>query len=884
MEFEGGSFLGPYQILDRIGAGGMGEVYRARDSRLSRDVAVKVLTGSGPIDPARLHRFQQEARAAGALSHPNILAVYDVGSHVGIPYLVFELLEGETLKQEIARGPLVPRKAIDYAIQIANGLSAAHDKGIIHRDLKPGNLFVTSKGGVKILDLGLAKLGEPIDMATGDDHAPTAEVSTPGFAMGTPGYMSPEQILGLPVDGRSDIFCLGAVLHEMLSGQRAFPHSPAESREAILRADPPPLARSHRDVPALARLVRRCLEKSPAQRFQSAHDVGLALRVISGSEDDRPPRLRLRPWAAAGLIVLLALGGLAVRGLFRRGTATQAGRHRVVPLTTFSGREFQPALSPDGKYVAFAWDGETGENVDIYNRPVGSETTLRLTSNPGYDSCPAWSPDGSWIAFIRVSGGEAAIFVVSSAGGPERRLRSLTTWFGSSLDWSPDGKQLLFTDSDSPSGPFGVFLLSPDTLAVRRLTNPSPGYLGDAFPAFSPQGESVAFARLSAFGGFLLGAELSLVPATGGPPRLLDKEPLLIGGLAWTADGREIVFSSSRTGFPSLWRIGVGGDQPRPLWGVDGPELSNTTPAEAIAEISRAFRVSISRTGNRLVYSRGLYDTDIWKVEVPGPKNGRRVPTKLIATTRLEEAPQFSPDGGMLAFASTRTTPTAQIWICNQDGSGCVQLTSLDVACGTPRWSPDGRQIVFDAAREGNGDIFAVEVSTRLIRRITTATSWESVPSWSRDGRWVYFASDRTASWQVWKVPAEGGSAVQVTSGGGFAALESADGRYLYYTKSSSAGIWRLPVEGGTENVVLDLPQCWGHWALDGNGLYVIDTKRGPTIDLFPFSGGRPIRVAILSGGPTCGEAGLTVSPDGRWIAYVDTVRASDLMLIEDFG
>jgi Tol biopolymer transport system component len=885
LEFEVGSFLGPYQILDRIGAGGMGEVYRARDPRLSRDVAVKVLTASGPIDPARLHRFQQEARAAAALSHPNILSVFDVGSHEGIPYLVFELLEGETLSKEIARGGLTARKAIDYAIQIADGLSAAHDKGIIHRDVKPGNIFVTSKGAVKILDLGLAKLREPLDVTPGGSRDPTAEMSTPGFGVGTLGYMSPEQILGLPVDGRSDIFCLGAVLHEMLSGRRAFPHAPAEATQAILREDPPPLARTHREQPALAGLVRRCLEKSPALRFQSAHDVGLALRLIAEQDEGRGPRVRRRHWVAAGLIVLLASSGLAWRLLSGRGTgAAPADRPRVVPLTTFPGREFQAALSRDGQYVAFVWDGENGENLDIYNRPVGTETTLRLTSDPGEDNYPAWSPDGSWIAFIRVSGREAAIFVVSSAGGHERKLRSLRTWFGSSLDWSPDGKNILFTDGDSASGPFGIFLLSPETLGVRRLTNPSARYLGDAFPAFSPQGETVAFARLSPFGGFLLGAELALIPATGGQPRLVDTEPSLIGGLDWSPDGREVIFSSSRTGFPRLWRVAVAGGAPRRLWEDEGPELSNTTPAEAIGQISRAFRVSLSRKGHRLVYARGFYDTDIWKVEAPGPKNEGRPATKLIATTRLEEAPQFSPDGGLLAFASTRTTAAAQIWICRPDGTACTQVTSFDVACGTPRWSADGRQIVFDAAPDGHGDIFTVEISTRLVRRITATPSWESVPSWSRDGRWIYFASDRTASWQIWKVPAEGGSTVQVTSAGGFAAQESTDGRQVYYTKPSSAGIWQLPVEGGAESAVLNLPQCWGHWAVATNGLYVIDTTRGATIEFFAFSGGRPTGVAIPSGGPPCGEAGLAVSPDGRWIAYVDAVRTSDLMLVEGFS
>lgn len=888
MGFETGSFLGPYQILERIGAGGMGEVYRARDPRLSREVAVKVLPESASVDPVRLHRFQQEARAAGALSHPNVMVVFDVGSHDGMPYLVFEMLEGATLKEQITLGPLPPRKAVDYAIQVAEGLAAAHDKGIIHRDLKPGNLFVTRAGRVKILDFGLAKLQEPLDTTAAASGDSSAEISTDtgiGMGMGTAGYMSPEQLQGLPVDQRADIFALGTVLYEMLSGRRAFRgRSAEETREAILRGDPSSLVGVRGIAPALARLVQRCLEKTPTERFQSAHDVGLALRLLSEPEGGHL-RLWRRSVVAAGLVGLVALGLMAVRGRLGYVPGVSVSPPKVVPFTSFSGREFQPALSPDGQYVAFSWDGENGDNFNIYNRRVGSEAMVQLTSDAGDAYSPAWSPDGSWIAFIRVSGADAAVFVVSSAGGPERKLRPLRPWFGSSLDWSPDGKYLLFTDSDSSGGPFGAFLLSPDDLTVKRLTNPSPRYLGDAFPAFSPAGDKVAFARLSASGGLLLGAELSVVPTAGGSTHVITKEPLLIGGLDWTADGREIVFSSSRSGAPSLWRIPVSGGAPRPLWGEEGPVLWNATPAESIVEISRAFRVSISRTANRLVYTRGFYDTDIWKVGAPGAKGASRTPTKLIATTQLEEAPQFSPDGRMLAFGSTRAGPAAQIWVCQVDGSACAQMTSFEVPCGTPRWSPDSHQIVFDAPREGSGDIYAIELSTRLIRRITTTPSEESVPSWSRDGRWIYFASDRGGSWQVWKTPAQGGSAVQVTFGGGFAAFESPDGRDVYYTKSSSPGTWTVPATGGSERLVLNRPNCWGAWAVSNEGIYVIDTqtKRVPTVELFPHGGGPPVDVAVLSGWPPCGEASLAVSPDGRTVAYVDAVRGSDVMMVENF-
>ncbi|HLN93764.1 MAG TPA: serine/threonine-protein kinase, partial [Thermoanaerobaculia bacterium] len=288
MTLSAGTRLGPYEILSPIGAGGMGEVYRAKDPRLGREVAVKVLPASFSKDPDRLRRFEHEARAAGVLNHPNITAVYDIGSVEGSPYVVSELLEGETLRSRLDAGPLAPRKALDYAIQIARGLAAAHEKGIVHRDLKPENLFVTKDGRVKILDFGLAKLirsEEGVDLT----ELPTATVGTePGIVMGTLGYMSPEQVRGKPTDHRSDIFAFGAILWEMLSGRRAFhADTPADTMTAILTKEPPDLSASGRDVPpGLERIVRHCLEKNVDERFHSAHDLAFdleALSTVSGS-------------------------------------------------------------------------------------------------------------------------------------------------------------------------------------------------------------------------------------------------------------------------------------------------------------------------------------------------------------------------------------------------------------------------------------------------------------------------------------------------------------------------------------------------------------------------------------------------------------------------
>ncbi|HYV40392.1 MAG TPA: serine/threonine-protein kinase, partial [Thermoanaerobaculia bacterium] len=313
MALSPGTRLGPYEIVSAVGAGGMGEVYRARDPRLSRDVAIKVLPASFSNDPDRLRRFELEARAAGVLNHPNIIAVYDVGSHEGAPYVVSELLEGETLREVLADGRLPPRQAIDFALQMAQGLAAAHDKGIVHRDLKPENLFITKDGRVKILDFGLAKLTRPETEAGPLTEAPTATAGTePGVVMGTLDYMAPEQVRGKPADVRSDIFSFGAILYEMLSGRRAFRRdSAADTMSAILKEDPPDISPAKRDIsPALERIIRHCLEKKPEQRFHSAHDLAFDLSAAASESGLTRPRLPARTpllWAGAALIALVAV-------------------------------------------------------------------------------------------------------------------------------------------------------------------------------------------------------------------------------------------------------------------------------------------------------------------------------------------------------------------------------------------------------------------------------------------------------------------------------------------------------------------------------------------------------------------------------------------------
>src|SRR6266536_40980 len=444
-----GSRLGPYEIVSPLGAGGMGEVYRAKDPRLGRDVAIKVLPASFSKDPDRLRRFEHEARAAGVLNHPNITAVYDIGSHDGAPYVVSELLEGETLRARLAAGPLSARKALDYAIQIARGLAAAHEKGIVHRDLKPENLFATKDGRVKILDFGLAKLKQPDAGSDQETNLPTGTAGTePGVVLGTMGYMSPEQVRGKPADFRSDIFAFGAILYEMLSGHRAFHgDTAADTMSAILTKEPPDLSATNRDVhPGLDRIVRHCLEKNPGERFHSAHDLAFDLEALSGVSTPAaavaPSRARLRRrslfapiTALAAAVSALALG--YVLGA-RTGRVPPSSFHQL----TFRRGEISSArFAPDGRTILYsaAWEGGPTEIFSSRveapeSRPYGlAGAEVLSVSRTGELAISLRRRVAT--AFIRTG----TLARVSATGGvAPREILEDVQW----ADWGPDGENL----------------------------------------------------------------------------------------------------------------------------------------------------------------------------------------------------------------------------------------------------------------------------------------------------------------------------------------------------------------------------------------------------------------------------------------------------------
>ena len=576
-----------YQILEKLGEGGMGVVYKALDTHLDRFVAIKVLPPEKVADPDRKRRFVQEAKSASALNHPNIVTIYDISSENDTYFIAMEYVQGKALNDLIPRKGLPLNQALKYAIQIADALTAAHAAGITHRDLKPGNVMVAGAperpGLVKVLDFGLAKLTEKVESHEHEFTATTrqdaATVTGEGTILGTASYMSPEQAEGRKVEARSDVFSFGALLYEMVTGQRAFHgDSKLSTLSAILREEPKPASQVVEGLPReLDRIVGRCLRKSPERRFQTMADLKVALEELKEESDSGalsampvPVQRRRRglTWAVA-LLAIIALGGWAL--WFLRSTSrTPEAVLSPVPLSTYPGFQGEPSFSPEGNQVAFVWDGEKRDNADIYVKLIGtSGPPLRLTTDPARDYSPAWSPDGRYIAFLRdLANGKAAVLMVPALGGPERKVGEVSSpWHlsdipGPYLSWTPDSNSLLVSDRGSLKEPFALFLLSIETGEKRRLTSPPAQVLGDSGPASSPDGRRLAFTR--AVDANL--SDLYLLALSDGLKALGEPRQLTFGNRGatsptWTADGREIIFANPISG---LWRVAVPSSTERP--------------------------------------------------------------------------------------------------------------------------------------------------------------------------------------------------------------------------------------------------------------------------------------------------------------------------------
>jgi serine/threonine protein kinase len=548
-----GQTLDRYRIESKLGEGGMGVVYKAHDTHLDRTVAIKVLPHDKVSDPERKQRFVQEAKAASALNHPNIVTVHDIRSDAGVDFIVMEYAGARTLDQVISAKGLGITQSLRYGAQIADALARAHEAGIIHRDLKPSNVIVTDDNRVKVLDFGLAKLFEPSARAA-EARTQTTPLTDAGMVVGTAAYMSPEQAEGREVDARSDIFSFGTVLYEMVTGRRPFVGDSNLSVMAkILNEDPAPprgvVASISSDV---ERTILRCLRKDPARRYQTMADLKVALDDLAadsaaGLPAQTPAARGSRRWrwalAASVLIVVIAYAGWQASP--SRESVTPM---RALPLASLSGLTRSPSFSPDGNQVAFAWTGSDGNNPDIYVQQIGAGAPLRLTTNPGNDYSPTWSPDGRWIAFLRGEGEgrRHELRLVPPLGGPERKLTEIQPrgfLRAVTLAWCPDSSCIVVTDSIGAGRPDALFVVSLDSGEKRPLTSPQDSLFADSDPAISPDGKWLVFRReVAPFTG-----ELTLLPlgndvTAAGELRRLTTTDFAAFNPRWTPDGTEILF------------------------------------------------------------------------------------------------------------------------------------------------------------------------------------------------------------------------------------------------------------------------------------------------------------------------------------------------------
>ena len=851
MPISAGTRLGDCEIVAPLGAGGMGEVYRARDQSLGREVAVKVLPEELASDRDRLRRFEQEARAAAALNHPNILAVYRFGTtDRNAPYLVTELLQGQTLRERLEQGEIPRRKVVEYALQMARGLAAAHDRGIVHRDLKPENIFLTRDGVVKILDFGLAKLVEP-DAAGLSNSGATVSVTELGVVLGTVGYMSPEQVRGQAVNHRSDIFGLGVILYEMLSGNRAFQGATAaDTMSAILKEEPADLWSTRRSLPpALGHIVHRCLEKDPAERFQSARDLAFNLELLSREESGSGAALALparkdRQWLVP---VLVALAVLAATGLgFLAARAVRPRSDSSLPielkrLTDFVGMEEFPALSPDGKSIAFTAD--VGGRRQVWVRLLAGGSPLQVTHDDADHQYPRWSSDSSSLIYFSPSSepdGQGKIWQIPALGGTGRPL--LTSLTGADL--SHDGKHIAYFHSNQ--GELELDIADADSSNSRRLTVLPTEYIYSDL-RWSPDDRQLGFER-----GRTFDYDIFYVPVEGGTPQAITQDRNPLAGFAWLPDGSGVVYSSSRGDTVlylrtmNLWSVQTGGKNLRQL---TFGETSYISP-------------DLDPGGN-LVATRRQIQFDIWRYPVDGsPAENVRHGTQITHQTGAVQTPSAGPGDHELVYLSD-SGGHGNLWVLNLETQQTRQVTfehDPQVTIGVPVWSPNGKYIAYvkRGLKGWNVDLWLMNPDGSNAHKVSDGGGWAC---WSPDSRWLYFSPPTQNAFRIEKISPEGGAPMVVREEGQKPAVDT-EGRLFF---------------------VLNLPALNG---LSDMEILVANPENGPAQKVARISGSRLSKSVLMQ---------PILSPDGKWLAVLLTdgpttniwaqpTAGGEMRRITDFG
>lgn len=855
MSLTPGTKISHYEILSALGAGSMGEVYRARDWRLERDVAIKVLPQLVSSDPQRLRRFEVEAKAAAALNHPNILAVYQMGTYAGVPYMVSELLEGKTLTEAIRRGPLPLRKVIDYGVQIAHGLAAAHEKGITHRDLKPDNLFVTRDERIKILDFGLAKLAQLKE--TPNALAPT--VTMPGVAMGTMGYMSPEQLRGLATDQRTDIFAFGAILYEMVIGKRSFcKPTEADTISAILNEEPPPISQFSPDTPAaLERVIRRCLEKNPEQRFHSASDLAFALQALSDSSVSsptvaqavakvEPTSLRL-PWLAAALLVAIAAAGLIY-------FLTQPTPGPSIANYTQLTHDGQPKslIGTDGARLYLSLGRATEGNFfsrGIAEMSVSGGVPRKVAEMPSTNMIPVdLSPDSSEILLVDGQGAppKGTLQTFSILGGTLRRIGDFVAEIAA---WSPDGKMLAYTNLGD------LFLAKADGTDSHKLLSVK----GDIKNlSWSPDGSGLRFDSSETAG--TLGQQLEWEVAVDGTKlhRLLygwhDPPNECCG--KWTASGKYFLFVSNN----QIWALpksaGFLRSEPKPIPLTSSPmSLSNPLPG---------------KDGKKLFVIGETYRGELMRFD---PKSRQFVP--YLGGISAEYV-AFSKDGQWLTYVSYRD---GALWRSKLDGSERLQLTYPPMYPLLPRWSPDGKKILFfefAVSADKPARMYEISVDGGTTRPLLPDDHSQQLdPNWSPDGTKIVFGGESNNPSSAIHILDLSSHKISNLPGSDslYSPRWSPDGRYISAFSADSKTVLLFDFQTQKWTDLASGSFSWLNWSHDGQYVYLLDFGGKDAVVRIRISDHKIEPVVDVKNFASTGRYGssLTLTPDDSPLLLRDT-------------
>ncbi|HVT57912.1 MAG TPA: protein kinase [Thermoanaerobaculia bacterium] len=863
--FEGRT-ISHYQIHELLGGGGMGVVYRAEDVLLNRTVALKFLPSELTRDPEAKSRFLQEARSASALDHPNICTIHEIGeTDQGQLFLAMACYDGESLKKRLARGPLPIEEAVDIAQQTARGLVKAHRHGIVHRDIKPANLMITSDDIVKIVDFGIAKL------------AGAAGLTRTGSSLGTPGYMSPEQARGHEVDPRTDLWSLGAVLYEMVTGRRPFR---GEHEQAVLYAlyneEPQPLAELRPDAPPeLARIIGRMLAKDPDQRYPSAAEALADLRTLLGPSTGTlqtftmtrglEPPARRRRWLIPAVAAAALLLAAAAVFLLRQPAKTAPARlqPKIVRLTDLEGQETFPSISPDGKY--FVYVKSVGGRSSIFSQRVGGGNPVNLSLvsySTADDTEPAYSPDGDQIAFRSERDG-GGIFIMGATGESVRRL----TASGGNPAWSPDGSEIVYADA-SVSGP--STRPTQSKLWRVRVSGGEPHILAAADavqPSWSPHGQRIAYWSVTSSSAQ---RTIFTIPAIGGKQVPVTNDSHLNWNPVWSPEGRYLYFASDRSGTMNLWRV--------PIEEESGRVLGEPEPVTTSPEACRM--LSVSKDGHRILYATDDTRSNLERIAFnPGSEQAEGQPSPVTQGPRLVRSGDVSPDGNRIVFDTY--APQEDLFIIHPDGSGLRRLTDDHWKNRGPRWSPDGSRIVFYSNRSGYYEAWTIHPDGSRLQQITTLRGALYNPIFSPDGSRLSFELERAGSCILdltkpfgktapVPLPVAGGAKISVTAwspdGTRLAGPVEGGGVFVYsFASATREIISRRGLQGG-------LPA----WLSDSQRLLYIDdgkvvlfdlrTKHSHEIPVPPRANSTVTRVRV--------------SPDNRFIYLIRTAEEGDIWML----